>query len=364
MKNLLIICIALLSISINNAQATDLLINLENKCNQSDAESCYKLGSHYYWGEIVKVDDAKASIFLEKACDSNLSKGCYLLGTLYDDRKDYLKAKDFFTKACSMGSNEGCSSLALKYKYGEGIPKDPKKAVDIYQKLCELKQDSSCVNAGYIYERGDGVSMDKAKAKWFYERACGGKNADGCFRSGEMYENGSGTAINITQALEYFKKACALKENKGCAKLKLLKEMNTTSNSVSGNIYTINYDDLYKDNANHYEEFKSNSNANSKVSRAIVASTKITITVNKKDKLYVKAYIQRDKKSPEISLLSAEYKQILMSYPETEMIIFDACKVSNVNNWTCESSLNPSYTLKMKNNIFYWGDTVRLNLTS
>ena len=55
---------------------------LERKCNNGDAGSCFDLGNLYYKGQVVKRNFKKAIELWSKACEMGDAKGCIYLGNL------------------------------------------------------------------------------------------------------------------------------------------------------------------------------------------------------------------------------------------------------------------------------------------
>ena len=74
---------------------------LERKCNNGDAGSCFDLGNLYYNGKGVKQNYNKAIEFWSKACEMGEAKGCIYIGNLHQSgfgvefgvKQDYKKSK-------------------------------------------------------------------------------------------------------------------------------------------------------------------------------------------------------------------------------------------------------------------------------
>ena len=89
--------------------------------------------------------------------------------------RDEKQAQALFVKSCDLASATGCYVAALRYRRGEGAPKDTAKAKALYERACKLGNAKACK------ERKD---MDKPVPKvgacnatsWY--AVCGGKCVD------------------------------------------------------------------------------------------------------------------------------------------------------------------------------------------
>ena len=100
---------------------------------KKDPQASFALGTHYYFGEGVA--------------------------------QDFAKAKELFDFAGAHGSMESLFFLSLMYERGEGVPVDPAKAFDY-----ALRSARGCVapaqsSVAGLYLEGKGVAKDPVEAK-------------------------------------------------------------------------------------------------------------------------------------------------------------------------------------------------------
>ena len=92
--------------------------NIQNRCENQDAKSCFDLGILYVNGQKF----LKAKEYWEKSCELNYGAACFNLGLLYEIgyrvRQNYSKAKQLFGKACDLGLQTGCKNYAILNKQG------------------------------------------------------------------------------------------------------------------------------------------------------------------------------------------------------------------------------------------------------
>ncbi|MBE6648772.1 MAG: sel1 repeat family protein [Ruminococcaceae bacterium] len=132
---------------------------------QGDIESCYILGSGYYYGKNFGQNYAKAVEFLEKIADtdtdgtvSDILATCYYNG--YGTTKDMEKAAQFYHKAAEKGIFNSQVMWANCCFEGKGTPKDYSEALRWYHLTSKKDHVESIRNMGFIYEKGFGADTD------------------------------------------------------------------------------------------------------------------------------------------------------------------------------------------------------------
>lgn len=229
---------------------------LEKKCEQNDAKACLKLALDL---EMNEKNEGRILTLLKKSCTLDNAQGCAYTGVAYSLKStpDHAKASFYMDKACQMNSGDGCWNLGYLYAYGLGVTKDEKRAFELYERSCELgygvgceavalvykeKKDEpnhfkylnlacknghidSCSNIGYMYERGSGVEFNLLEAMKFYDMACKGEDQLACYALGYIYEQGAdGIVAKPKEALRLYERACALGEKHSCDEAKRLKD--------------------------------------------------------------------------------------------------------------------------------------------
>ena len=158
------------------ATAAEIFQSLLSLAQGGDAESQFKSGNAYYFGEGVPQDYKEAVKWYTKAAEQGHAAGEYNLGNHYCNGEgvpqDYKQAIKWFTKAAEQGLANAQYNLGLMYNNGEGVPQDYKEAVKWYTKAAEQGDTSAQFNLALMYENGKGVTQDYREAvKWYTKAA-------------------------------------------------------------------------------------------------------------------------------------------------------------------------------------------------
>jgi TPR repeat protein len=135
-----------------------------------DAEAQFKLGSYYYHGEVIVIDDKTKEFY---------NYNYWHNGEVVDKDKD--KAYKLLLKSAEHGHPMAQVKLGDCYKYGDGVTQDNAKAVEWYLSSAEQDCAEAEIELGWCYENGSGVPQDNAKAAEWYTNAAkhGHKGAQG-----------------------------------------------------------------------------------------------------------------------------------------------------------------------------------------
>lgn len=153
---------------------------LEDSCEKGGLASCLEVGHMHLSGEAyLKVDEAEASKYFQKACDGNLADACATLGWVFDYSKQTprnpAKAVANYQKACTGKYAYGCQMLGIHYLRGDGVPMDERRAADLLRTACNVNIDQvadSCWLLAVLYAEGAGVAKDPARAAVLNAQAC------------------------------------------------------------------------------------------------------------------------------------------------------------------------------------------------
>jgi len=175
-----------------------------------DAESEYRVGYAYYFGEGVKENNDRAFEWFGKAArQGHAAAQClfaefYLLGNGGD--KDLEKAREWYAKSAEQGNGLAQFNLGKIYYFGKGIEKDYVKAVAWFTKASKDGRADAKVFLGTCYRCGLGVEKNFDKAFALYSKAAKEK-CEAKFQLGRMYYWGEGVEVDYAKAVEWFKKA-------------------------------------------------------------------------------------------------------------------------------------------------------------
>ncbi len=150
------------------------------QCNAGNANACKTVGGAHLRGEAyLAVDEAKASEFLEKACNGGVPAACADLGWIHDRGKqtprNVSKAAGYYDKACAGKNAYGCQMLGFLHLMGDGVPKDARRAADLLRTACNANTPdaaAACAVLAESYANGLGVTKDPARAASLHAQAC------------------------------------------------------------------------------------------------------------------------------------------------------------------------------------------------
>jgi TPR repeat protein len=216
-------------------------------CDLEAGDACIELQGMLEKGDVIPKDKKRADAYYERGCDlaatlcvmalngymnpleENCDKGgfaaCAELGHMHLRGESYLKvdeaeASKYFQKACDGNLAEACATLGWVLDYGKQVPKNPSKAVALYQKACTGKYAYGCQMLGFHYLSGDGVVKDERRAAALLHTACSANTSQvvlACWMLGDMYDHGTGVAKDAARAVLFNAQACRLGEKDACA---------------------------------------------------------------------------------------------------------------------------------------------------
>ncbi|MGH9508077.1 MAG: sel1 repeat family protein, partial [Terriglobales bacterium] len=101
---------------------------LRKAAAQADAKAEFSLGLHYYRGQGVPRDYAKAAYWYAKAAAQSDADAEYFLGALYDSGQgvpqDSARAAYWYARAAARGVAGAEYNLGVDYENGQGVPQD------------------------------------------------------------------------------------------------------------------------------------------------------------------------------------------------------------------------------------------------
>lgn len=86
---------------------------------------------------------------------------------------------DLYTE-CEGGVGYSCGTLALRYKYGDGVPLDLKRAHGYFHAACRSGLLYACGYAGEMFIEGKGVARDREAGAQLLRKACAKGDAYSC----------------------------------------------------------------------------------------------------------------------------------------------------------------------------------------
>jgi len=195
----------------------------EHACNSSVADSCERLGGHFYktqHKDIEKSDSffAKARQLFDAECTAKKSSSCKSLSRLMDrgfgGSVDNVGSFEAAQRACDFGKPKDCDLLAGKYVKGKGTKLDILKAAEIFHTACLDGSYAGCSQLGY--NKSAGILHKHPNEAEFYKKRCKAKHGGACFKLSGLYLFGRGVEKDKDKFYSLLLKSCDLEFAIGC----------------------------------------------------------------------------------------------------------------------------------------------------
>ena len=181
----------LMRILLENSDAMNYLSEDRKKKFQQDALEYYK--------RAADLDVAGAVVFLALA---------YRFGMFVE--RDPEKSFELFQKALRLGDNEAIFYIGHMYYFGEGVNQSYESAIKYYHQAAQLGVPLAMLGLGTMYLYGEGVEPNGSKALAWYEKADEAGVIQAIGLLGLMYYEGKMVEQNFEKALSYFERSVAL----------------------------------------------------------------------------------------------------------------------------------------------------------
>ena len=197
----------------NSMQATEDELSLQEKAKSGDAETQFRLGYCYSYGDKTRgiaKDSQKAMEWYKKAAEQGHAGAQVNLGTYYYGEgvdQDYKEAVMWYKKAAEQGNARAQYNLGLCYYYGNGVDQDYKEALTWYKKAADQGYANAQAKFGNSYYYGEGVDQDYKEAVMWYKKAADQGHTGAQADLGSCYRWGHGVYPSSTEALRWFKLA-------------------------------------------------------------------------------------------------------------------------------------------------------------
>ncbi|RIY32822.1 hypothetical protein CKF54_04135 [Psittacicella hinzii] len=186
MRILAILCLPLLSLSSNFAQANStqyylsaaqsqpLLVQVHT--NKEQHSQTNKITQQTQQTQQPQTHKAKQPASQSNATNDKtgyndeLAK-VYNLGVKAYNNKDFATARQHFLQASKQGHVIAKRYLGLMYINGEGVTRNARVAFNYFYQAAKANDAVSLYYVGRAYERGEGVTKNLAKAKSYYQKS-------------------------------------------------------------------------------------------------------------------------------------------------------------------------------------------------
>lgn len=189
----------------------DAFDNVLKSAEMGNVNALWGVGTHYFLGQGVAQDYAKAMKWFLKAADAGDATAMCSIGFMYDNGegvpKDKQKAVEWYQRGAEAGDAGAMTRLGDAYRLGAGVTENKLKAIEWYQKAADAGDVEAMNLVGQMYDNGEGVPEDKHRAMEWYQKAADAGDATTMCYIGIMYDNGVGVPEDKQKAMEWYQKA-------------------------------------------------------------------------------------------------------------------------------------------------------------
>jgi TPR repeat protein len=125
------------------------------------------------------------------------------------EKNQYETAFGIFKKLAEAGDREAQYNLAMLYRAGKGVAKDPEKGAHWFRRAADQGLAEAQFQLGYCYDKGEGVEQSDEYAFVWYKKAAEHGHGKAQINLGVMYANGLGTKRDLQLAYVWFNLAAA-----------------------------------------------------------------------------------------------------------------------------------------------------------
>ena len=201
----------------------------EKGCALQDTTSCATTALHYYRGDVVSQDRARAVTLWNAGCSARDETACRMKAgaLLYDsaDPSAQAEAVGLYQAACERKQGWGCSNYAHALASGIGVAADQEQAFVVGHRGC-LEADGDIALACAIYGRFLAHSSDPddiERASSLLTNACLAKVAEACDEAGHLGQKKPGQSkIAGWEVALSFREGCDLGYGLACGDLGML----------------------------------------------------------------------------------------------------------------------------------------------
>jgi TPR repeat protein len=125
------------------------------------------------------------------------------------EKNQYETAFGIFKKLAEAGDSEAQYNLAMLYRAGKGVTKNPEQGAQWFRRAADQGLAEAQFQLGYCYDKGEGVGQNDQYAFVWYKKAAEQGHAKAQINLGVMYANGLGTERDLQLAYVWFNLAAA-----------------------------------------------------------------------------------------------------------------------------------------------------------
>ena len=166
----------------DEAGATKLFLN---GCDAGDGDSCSYLSSLYSKNPGLLGPDPREALLRKRACNQGRGRACMIQAQkeTLEVETDWEKVIDYWDRSCGNGNVIGCTMLGGYAERGERpFERDLARARAYYELACGWRFPRGCAHLALLYRDGIGVPRNPEKAKALLRLADRAEGGFGCDR--------------------------------------------------------------------------------------------------------------------------------------------------------------------------------------
>lgn len=160
----------------------------------------FGLARMYQYGDLGKVDNAKAEKWHYEAARRDVIPAQYYYAKLLGDRGAWDEAFPWMEKAAKHDFTEAQNDLAILYEEGKGVEASATTAAEWYLKAAENGSVPAQFKLVKMYINGNGVEKNNQEAFKWALKAAESKDPNAKYLLGYMYYSGTGTVQSFEMA--------------------------------------------------------------------------------------------------------------------------------------------------------------------
>lgn len=182
---------------------------VEKATHNGDPYSLFKLAICYFEGIGVNQNEEKCIELVKLSSDSGCDEASLFLSQYYYSNKEYKKSFDLCKKVADLGNAEAQYELAVCYRDGIGVEKNPEEELRLYLLSSKQGFPKAIFNLGCCLLGGtNGLDVNDEEAfNLFLKVSDVLPNA--AYNVAHCYANGLGVEQNYNEAVKYYQLASA-----------------------------------------------------------------------------------------------------------------------------------------------------------
>jgi TPR repeat protein len=162
----------------------------------------------------IEVQPVDALKYLGVACEAGEGLACHDLAVAYRSGngvpRDPTKAAELLRRGCKLGAAHACTMLAWRLARGRDGPANPADAIPLMKEACEHGDGEACRMMAEYHGGGHfGLERSRPWRRAYLEMGCSAGNRISCNELGKALEDGDGGPEEPAQAAVAYESGCA-----------------------------------------------------------------------------------------------------------------------------------------------------------